>query len=207
MKDVREIIAKNIAELRCDNGLTQARLAEALNYSDKAVSKWERAESMPDITVLKMLADYFGVTVDYMISEVHSADQIKNKNASVARRRNRLLISLLAGSLVWFIATFVFAVLIITVKTPSIPPWIVYIYAIPITAVVLLVFNSIWGRRRLNFLIITVMIWTSLLSVFLTFLTVEPYHNLWPVFIIGVPAQFILILWAGLVFRKRPTLE
>ena len=61
MEDLREIIAKNIADLRREQNLTQAELAARLNYSDKAVSKWERGESMPDITVLKEIADLFSV--------------------------------------------------------------------------------------------------------------------------------------------------
>ena len=203
MKDIRETIAKNISELRMENGLTQAKLAEALNYSDKAISKWERAESVPDISVLKMLSDYFGVTVDYLVSEVHSADQIKNKNASISRRRNRFFITMLATSLVWFIATFVFSVLVMTLDSHVMAPWMVFIYAIPASCVVLLVFNSIWGRGKLNYLIITILIWSILLSVYLSFLTVSPYHNLWPVFIIGIPAEIIVLTWSGLVFRRK----
>ena len=49
--------------------MTQAELAERLNYSDKAISKWERAESIPDIYILKRLADMFGVTVDWLIKD------------------------------------------------------------------------------------------------------------------------------------------
>ena len=201
MKDLREIIAKNISELRTDNGLTQAKLAEKLNYSDKAISKWERAEAVPDVSVLKMLADFFGVSVDYLLTEVHSRDQIKNKNASVNRRKNRFLISLLATSLVWLVATLVFVVL--TGFETVLPVWIPFIYAVPLSSIVLLVFNSIWGRRRLNFLIITVLIWSTLLSVFLSLIVSPIHYNLWPVFIIGVPAELILFLWAGLVFRKK----
>ena len=58
--ELREIIAKNICDLRVGAGLTQLGLAEILNYSDKAVSKWERAESTPDVFMLKRIADYFG---------------------------------------------------------------------------------------------------------------------------------------------------
>lgn len=206
MKDIREVIAKNICELRTENGLTQLKLAEALNYSDKAVSKWERAESVPDVAVLKQLADYFGVTVDYIVSEVHTADQIKNKNVSVSRRRNRLLITLLAISLVWLVATFAFVEINILIEDPFLPSWLMFIYAIPASAVVALVFNSIWGYGRMNFIIITVLIWTVILSFYLSFL-MGPHLNFWLLFMIGIPAEFIVFLWAGLVFKKRDKQE
>ena len=57
MKDVRQIIAENLIELRKVNKLTQLELAEKLNYSDKAISKWERGESLPDVEILCQIAD------------------------------------------------------------------------------------------------------------------------------------------------------
>ena len=69
MEDLKRNIAKNIAFLRTSEHMTQAELAERLNYSDKAISKWERAESIPDIYILKRLADMFGVTVDWLIKD------------------------------------------------------------------------------------------------------------------------------------------
>ena len=71
MEDPKEIIARNIVDLRRKNGMTQLELAEKLNYTDKAVSKWERGESIPDVAVLKTIADLFGVTVDYLLTAEH----------------------------------------------------------------------------------------------------------------------------------------
>ena len=76
MEDLKSIIAENITALRKGSSMTQIELAEKLNYSDKAISKWERGESVPDITVLKTIADMFGVTVDYLLVREHiSEDQ------------------------------------------------------------------------------------------------------------------------------------
>ena len=72
LEDIKRVIADNIALLRKGSGMTQIELAEKLNYSDKAISKWERGESVPDISVLKQIADMYGVTVDYLITPGHS---------------------------------------------------------------------------------------------------------------------------------------
>ena len=196
MKELREIIANNISELRNDDGITQSKLAQVLNYSDKAVSKWERGESLPDVTVLKRIADYFGVTVDYLLTSEHQNYEEKRKNLSRATKRNNLIITALAFSLVWFIATFLFVELNIAAPGAVIPSWVVFIYAIPVAFTVLLVFNSIWGLRRLNYLIISVMVWTALLTVYIT-LFYALGHNLWLIFILGVPAELIILLWSG----------
>lgn len=66
---MKSIFAQRLSELRREHGMTQLELAEKLSFSNKAVSKWERGESLPDILVLKSIADLFGVTVDDLISE------------------------------------------------------------------------------------------------------------------------------------------
>ena len=68
MVDLKLIVASNIIKLRTDAKMTQSELGEKLNYSDKSVSKWERAESLPDANVLKQLSEIFGVTVDFLLN-------------------------------------------------------------------------------------------------------------------------------------------
>ena len=72
MNDIKDTIAKNLTELRTRAGFTQLQLAEKLNYSDKAVSKWERGEAVPDLRVLVKLSEIYGVTVDDMSRAIRS---------------------------------------------------------------------------------------------------------------------------------------
>ena len=125
MEDIKSIIAENIAALRKGNAMTQIELAERLNYSDKAISKWERGESVPDITVLKSIADIFGVTVDYLITREHNEipPELTEKEIEKRERRERKLekkarlkkthaiISAMSVLLVWLVATLVFVIL------------------------------------------------------------------------------------------------
>ena len=63
----RKSIGTLIAALRRANGLTQKQLADRLGVSDKAVSRWERDESLPDLTLLPVIADLFHITVDELL--------------------------------------------------------------------------------------------------------------------------------------------
>lgn len=197
MEDYKRIIANNISELRKAVPLTQAELAEKLNYSDKAVSKWERGESIPDVVVLKQIADVFGVTVDYLLEEVHD---LKGTMKSVPRQLkiNRILITGLSCMLALLIATLVFVVLALMTKLNKL--WLAYVYCIPVCSIVLIVFNSIWGKAKLNFIFISTLVWGLLLSIYLS----VGYNN-WLIFVIGVPAQVIIIMWSGIkarIFKK-----
>ncbi|MBQ2733964.1 MAG: helix-turn-helix transcriptional regulator [Clostridia bacterium] len=62
-----EKFGARLADLRKKAELTQAALAEKLDVSDRAVSKWENAGGYPDITLLPQIADIFGVTIDYLL--------------------------------------------------------------------------------------------------------------------------------------------
>jgi transcriptional regulator with XRE-family HTH domain len=195
MDDLKQIIAQNIIDLRKSMPLTQAELAEKLNYTDKAVSKWERAESIPDVIVLKQIADLFGVSVDYLLKAEHEEDECKAEVMNKYKKRNRFIITLLATMLVWLIATTVFVCFGIFEKYL----WAIFVYALPITMIVLLVFNSIWGKPRWNYLIISLLMWSTLVSVYLSLMV----ENVWLIFIIGIPAQIIILLWSGIKLEKK----
>ncbi len=202
MTDVRDIIAKNISELRGEMKITQSQLGEVLNYSDKAVSKWERGEATPDITVLKQIADYFGVTVDYLITDEHN-DYDKMRAKRTCRRKNtsRYIIAALVFSVIWLIATVIFVEMNVVYPAASLPSWMMFIYAIPLSVLSLRLFNSRWGLKRINFIFNSIIAWTLILSVYLTFLTAYA-QNFWLVFIIGVPVEVIILLVATLYARK-----
>mgnify|MGYP004587807333 FL=1 len=191
MNDLKQIIANNITTLRKVKNLTQLEFANELNYSDKAISKWERAESIPDVIVLKQIADLFGVTVDYLLKE-HSADEklivIKNKTSS--NGLNKIPLSLLSASPIWTIATIIFT--LISIFTGKYV-WYVFYISVPLTILMFIIFNTLWGNRRNNYIIVSFFVWSILACIYLCLIK----FNLWQLFILGIPAQLAIILWSS----------
>ncbi len=202
MEDLKPIIAKNITALRQNAKLTQIELAERLNYSDKAISKWERAESLPDITVLKAIADLFGVPLDYLVRADHeeAAPRSVKEPFRPNKTRNHAIITTLSILIVWFVATLVYVILDMIVENTR-THWITFLYAVPVTMIVWLVFNSIWFNRRRNYLIISLLIWTILLAVVLTLLAFGVAA--WQLLLLGIPGQVAVLLWSKLQYRER----
>ena len=184
MTDIKQIIAKNISALRQDKELTQIELAEKLNYSDKAVSKWERGESLPDIGVLTQIADLFEVPLDYLVRREHNTSY---QNASPKGRtvKNRGFITGMAVLLVWLVATVAFVILYSIPNIDTAGLWLSFIYAVPTTLVVWLVFNCLWFSKKRNFLIISLLMWCCLGTIYLT-LALLALKNLWLIFIVGI---------------------
>ena len=200
MNDLKPIIAKNITELRTAAGMTQIELAQKLNYTDKAVSKWERGESVPDVAVLLRVAELFDVKLDYLVHE-HTQKRTVSELA-VEKFRNRGLITGISIVLVWLVAT----VLYVSTDIASVPPiyrWLVFVWAVPASSVVWLIFNSIWFAKKINYIIISVLIWSALAATYLTLLVFGiDVFNIWILFFLGIPAQIIILLWSGIKRRK-----
>ena len=194
MEDIKNLLSKNLLLLRKSRNLTQLELAQKLNYSDKSISKWEHGDAVPDIEVLKRIADFYDVTVDYLISdnskkpEVHSITKTNN--------RNKIIITGLSTMLVWLVATIVYSQLNIWL---NIHYWLVFVWSVPASFIVLIVFNGIWGKRKFSFTITSCLVWSILASLYLQFLK----FNLWIIFIIGIPLQIAIILWSQLKNQNK----
>lgn len=195
MDKLKKTVAHNIATLRGKAHLTQFELGEKLNYSDKAVSRWERGEAIPDAYVLLMMAEIFGVTVDYLLKE-HSeeeltADETKEEAPPEEKVRgfspNHRRITLLTFISIWAVSLLVLLVTVMTGHTF----WQILIYAVPVSAIVLLVLNSIWGTRRHILVLVSVLVWSILLVVHISLL---PLGNFWMIYLFGLPAQAIVLI-------------
>lgn len=202
-------IGTNIALQRKHCGLTQAGLAEKLNYSDKAVSKWERGESMPDILTLMQLAEQFEISVGDLLEDPNqlpgnpgklekAMTQVSEK--ALKRKADKNVILGLSTTLVWFVALLVFVV-ISSFDLPN--SWISFFYAIPINAIVLLSLRSAWRDFRWNRILISVIVWGFLLSIYATLLVFLRF-NMWKLFLLGLPGEIAIFLWFRLF---RPVKE
>lgn len=85
-----------IKKLREEKGMTQLQFAEAIGVSDKAVSKWETAKGLPDITLIEPLAKALGVSV----MELISGDTVKNANTSSNILRSKFYVCPVCGNII-----------------------------------------------------------------------------------------------------------
>ena len=195
IKDIKEIVASNLVKYRKEANLTQSQLAEKINYTDKAISKWERGESLPDIYVLKMLADIYKIDVSALLREKTRVEKLKTIY------HNKIIITILSYLLVWLVATACFALIEIIIPD-TIPSYFAFIYAIPVGFIVLIVFNNIWGKRKFNIILVSLLTWTVITSLFLTLMSLS--SNMWMLFLIGAVLQLLIIFWYMLDLKKRP---
>ena len=100
--------SEKLRELRTQKGISQARLAADIHISRSAVAKWENGLGLPSDESLKMLADYFGVAPDELISDKNKEEILVSKNKTIDKQKN-VIIGLLAGCAIGlFILAFIF---------------------------------------------------------------------------------------------------
>lgn len=184
-EEIKLNFSQNLINLRKTKNLTQLQLAEKLNYSDKAISKWEVGAVMPDVETLTHIADFFGITVN---------DLIYKKKKSILKEfyKNHLVITLFTFAMVWFLSTIIYFVL--EHATGLSRCWLTFIFTIPISSVVLIVFSAIWFKRIFVYLSTTLLLWGVITSVYLA---INNWH-LWFIFIVGVVGQVAISFLLGL---------
>lgn len=190
MENIKNQVAKNITELRLLNNMTQMELAEKLNYSDKTISKWERAESSPDISALVELADLFGVTLDYLVKAENIEDVVAQRKSNEAGY-NRRAISYIAEGGGWIVAIFAFIITTLIIGKMSFQ-WLYFVYALPVVLIVKLIFNSIWFNPRHNYLIISALMWSIFVAIHITFLYFKVNVSL--IYLLGLAGQIVIVL-------------
>ena len=187
MKDIRPIVAANLSYFRKESGLTQAELAAKLNYSDKAISRWERGDTLPDINVLYELCSFYGITLDTLTKEEASLPD-KEKTYGKDSTPYKVVVMLLSVAVVWICATILFVYSNLSKSGEYF--WMAFVWAVPVTALTLKISGRTVFNGVVNVVFDSIFVWTVLGCIYLWFLS----YNIWMIFLLGVPIQMVLIL-------------
>lgn len=194
MKNLREIIPNNIIKLRKSQGLTQIDLAKRVNYSDKAVSRWEKGEVLPDIETLQSISQVFNVPISYFFEE-HDQESVENKLAE--KYKNDVIFQILSCLVVWTVAVLIFVFAELNFDKIY---WQIYVWAVPVTSLVILYMNKKLKKRKVTAIFQSILCWSFLASFYLQFLD----YNAWIFFLIGIPIQgAIIVSYVGKTRYKK----
>lgn len=193
MKDIKDVIANNLITLRKASGLTQNELAEKLAYSDNMVSRWERGEIIPSVETLQKISEFYNIPITSLLQD--GALQEEKKDTKVQDIKKFSIVLLMVTSL-WLIITVAF-VLSNSIYHTNI--WKIFVLGVPLSCAVLLLFDGTWNKYIYRFVVLSVLVWSFLAFVYLFFLE----HNIFFVFLIGIPLQIALVIWAFIKPKKE----
>lgn len=196
MDDLREIIPQNIINLRKANHLTQIELAKKINYSDKAISRWEKGEVLPDIETIQKLSEIFNVPISAILEKQNDLSKSKLTKPS----KQEILSHSFILCEIWTIISVIYAYLNIS---QSYNLWQIFLWGIPATALILLVLNRKRKHNITSFIYSTILTWSSITCLFLHMLKFCP----WYIFILGVPIQGMLVVRYLFNYKQKPLLK
>lgn len=206
--DFKKRLGNNISYYRKICGLTQSALAEKLNYSDKAISKWERGESVPDVYVLHLMTDIFGCSLNELTG-LEDKDRENEKaldELSKQRQFKRIMITALSTGLVWLVASVIYFVtdmIVNGIYDLGMNDFvIVFLYAVPVSFIITLIFSKLWGRIWQQAVSVTGILWSSVISLAVSFNVFNfAEKSAYKIFFAAAVFQVLIVLWY--VMRKK----
>ena len=198
MEDLGQIISTNLIFLRKNAGLTQLEFGEKFNYTDKTVSRWENGSIIPSVEILKQIADYYGVSLDYLVTEHKSSKDFNSSINKAVNPKKRIIFIALDVTVIWLIAMTVYVASIFNLGTAKFEVnhwWCVFLWAIPLSFFTMAFLTHRWFKNlKYTMIFLSCFVWTILLAAYLSFLYM---NNYWYLFFIGIPIQvaFILVVY------------
>lgn len=184
MENLKEVISQNLVYLRKQRKMTQLDLCEKLSYSDKAVSRWENGESLPDVETLYKISKIYEVPVSYLFEEhIKEKCETEKKGNTI----NKLMVTILSCAVVWMTSVIIYTYLS---TYNSLRYWQIFIWAIPVNALFLNYCNNTWGDKKYTIFIRSLFLWSFITAIYCHYIE----YNLWIFFLIGPVIQAILII-------------
>lgn len=194
------VFGNKLSKLRKQRGMTQNELGYQLNYSDKAVSKWERGESIPDAYTIYKIAELFGVSVNDMIS---ASDELslKPENPRGELKPSRYFVPIIVAVSIFFVASVIFLVFK-NIDSVSQYAYYPFLFAVPVAAITLTVFSSLWWRLIFRCIFVSLIIWSSALALYFTLGIDNLVYIFVPCAVLQI-ACVVAYLFAWFVIKKK----
>ena len=184
MENVKNIVSQNLIRLRKEKNLTQAELAKRINYSDKAISRWETGEVLPDLETIYALSEIFEVPVS-SITEKRSTEEVAKEQSQELSQR--ILSQIFLVCEIWLILIVIIVYLNITRNTIT---WQIFIWGVPATSLLIVISNRKTNANITVFIAATIFNWSLITCIYLHLLDSKP----WYIFFVGLPIQGLLVI-------------
>ena len=194
----KQIFSQNVQFFRKNMNLSQKEMAEKLNTSNKNISKWENAETVPDVFTIKKIADIFNVTIDTLISPITNDNKIAIKTKKVRPLRFKIYTLLFINCIILLLACVSF----FTLKSSNFTQfnlYYIFIYMLPIMDLSVFVFICIVAKKA-DPISLSSFGWLLTICLYISFINV---HNIQYIFIITVAYQILTPILTKLINSGR----
>lgn len=190
----KQIIAQNIAFFRKKLGISQTELAKRLQYSNKNISKWEHAETTPDIFTLKKLANIFGTTVDTLINPITEDNKTAITTKSVIPLKWKVYMLLLIDSILFLLACVAFFILV-SINFNIFKPAMIFLYILPAIALTVFIFICC-VKHKADAISLSIFGWLITICMHMSFIN---YSKIVLIYVIAFAYQILVLFLVKLI--------
>ena len=193
----RAALAQSLGKYRKAANLTQIELGEKLSYSDKSISKWERGEGVPDVSVLIRLSELYGVSVDELLGRKN-----QDSEGQAQRHKNPIVhhvAAILTMCAIVLIGALLAYVLINVIYPQPTNGWMSFVVALPVMFGAIGTAFIVWKSYAWAFGALSVALWTLCVSLQLLFSKLNPAL----IYASGGILQLAAILVFGFILLHR----
>ena len=190
----KEIIAQNIAFFRKKLDMSQTELGKTLNYSNKNISKWEKAETTPDIFTLKKLSNIFGITIDTLVSPISTENKEAIQTKKAVPLKWKVYMLTMVDTIIFLLSCIAFSI-VSYYSIPNFSSWYVFLIALPLIALSIFIFLCCI-QKRVEIISLSMFCWLIILAIYII-LRKSPHIAY--IFVIGLGVQVFIIALGKLI--------
>lgn len=184
MNDIRQTVSQNLIKIRKQNNLTQAELSNKINYSDNAISRWEKGEVLPSLETLQTLSLIYNVPLAFFIEE-HEDSETKIYNS----KKRSLSFAIMSSAILSVLSICALIFLLLHNYTGKFY-YNCFVWGAPVIAFIVRQTIKVCYKDKLFLLTSSIFSWSLLFAIYFQWFSL----NIWPIFLIGMPVQITLIL-------------
>lgn len=188
----KDIVAENLIYYRKKSGMSQLELAQKLNYSNKNISKWENAETTPNVFVLKTIADLYGITVDDLLKQPSTNDKqtySEYVNAINKHKKIRNYAFLFMANAILYTVVCVAILVLGLCQITAFNKWLLFLFVTPLSCLSIFIFvRCIY--KRIDVVSLSLFGWLIALCVYIALPLVK---NIAMVFVVAGAYQVLII--------------
>lgn len=198
IEDTKKNFAQNLLFFRKKLNISQKELADKISTTNKNISKWERAETIPDIFTMKKLASTYSVSIDTLVNPL-SKDNIQaiSTKKSTPMRWNYYFL-MLVNAVIFLLTCIAFFILKFT-KFDNFNPFFVFIYMIPLMDLSIFIFICI-VYKKVDAISLSFFGWITTICIYLYFID---YTTVGYIFMVTIAYQIIVPIFAELINSRR----
>ena len=194
----KQIFAQNLVFFRNQMNISQKDIAEKLGTNNKNISKWENAETVPDVFTIKKIADIFNITVDTLITPITQDNKIAIQTKKIRPLRFKIYMLLMANAIL-LLLTCIAVYILKSSNVEIFPIWYLFLYILPFMDLSVFIFICVVGKKA-DPISLSIFGWLITLCFFISFINVK---NIEYIFIITIAYQIFTIIFTNLINSRK----